>query len=167
MAIHSASSWFKSSELEDPFPSQELISGRTAPCEKSASFRGALKEKIDNCGVVSGALTRMLGRPRPGTCTVTSIPGSDPMEIKPNQIWRKEREAGASHQRRWDKIEMHFFRRGPPVAPRPQSSHCRTEGAVRISERRMKSPPGEPAGDRRGTEARRQLSTLAKTQVFG
>ena len=87
-------SWFKSSELEDPFPSQELISGRTAPCEKSTSFRGALKEKIGNCGIVSGALTLMLGRPskRPGTCTVTSIPGSDPMEIKPNQIWRKERE---------------------------------------------------------------------------
>jgi hypothetical protein len=43
--------------------------------------------------------------------------GSDPMEIKPNQIWRKDREPARVISIAGDKIEMHFFRRGPPVPP--------------------------------------------------
>jgi hypothetical protein len=37
---------FKSSELEDPLPSQELISGWVAPCEKPASFGGTGEKNL-------------------------------------------------------------------------------------------------------------------------
>jgi hypothetical protein len=43
----------KSSELEDPLPSQELISGWVAPCEKPTSFRGHRRKKSVSWGVVS------------------------------------------------------------------------------------------------------------------
>jgi hypothetical protein len=39
------------------------------------------------------------------------------MEIKPNQIWRKNREPARVISIRGDEIEMHFFERGPPEAP--------------------------------------------------
>src|SRR5260370_16543661 len=40
----------RSSELEDPLPSQELISGSVAPCEKPTSFRGHRRKKSVSVG---------------------------------------------------------------------------------------------------------------------
>jgi hypothetical protein len=39
------------------------------------------------------------------------------MEIKPNQIWRKNREPARVVSVSGDQIEMHFFERGPPTMP--------------------------------------------------
>jgi hypothetical protein len=39
------------------------------------------------------------------------------MEIKPNQIWRKNREPARVINVSGDQIEMHFFERGPPTVP--------------------------------------------------
>ena len=36
------------------------------------------------------------------------------MEIKPNQIWRKNREPARVISIQDNQIEMHFFERGPP-----------------------------------------------------
>jgi hypothetical protein len=39
------------------------------------------------------------------------------MDIKPNQIWRKNREPARVISISGDQIEMHFFERGPPSGP--------------------------------------------------